>query len=103
MYFIHFSKTQGHSSGAIYSKNNKTFDEIGKSYSTINMQQWVCFIKSFEFDKMFEEKYITQVKDLKKKNTRNYLPVKNVKWNSSLHYFKNLFEKFCDSSKQIPF
>lgn len=36
-----------------YSKNGKTFDELGKSFSTINLPQWICFIKGFEFDKIF--------------------------------------------------
>ncbi len=36
-------------------------------------------------------------------NSRNYLPVKNVKWNSSVQYFKNLFEKYCDNAKNLDF
>lgn len=29
--------------------------------------------------------------------------MKNVKWSSSLQFFKNLFEKYCDNSKNLGF
>ena len=29
------------------------------------------------------------------------LEVRNVKWNTSLQFFKNLFEKFCDNTKNL--
>lgn len=94
---------QGHSSGAVFSKNTKTFDQIRKEFSSLNLQQWIFFVKSFSVDKLFEENFMTHNSDNKKKNTRKYLKVKGVKWSSSLHYFKKVFEKFCDSSKQITF
>lgn len=72
----------------------------------MNIQQWICFIKVFDFDKIFEQVHRNKVREQTgrdNKNCRQYLPVKYVQWNTSLHYFKNLFEKYCSNSKQLEF
>lgn len=55
IYFNHFSKMKNLSVGSsnFTSNGSKTFDEIGQFYSTVNLQQWICFIKAFNFDKIF--------------------------------------------------
>jgi hypothetical protein len=43
------------SSNSTFTDNiDKTFDQIVRAYSTLNMQQWICFVKAFYFDQMFE-------------------------------------------------
>lgn len=54
---MHFSKLQNlapNSSNPLYRNNgSRTFEEIGKIYSTVNLAQWVYFVKVFGFDKIF--------------------------------------------------
>ena len=78
IYFNHFTKIQNTQSTIYTNTNNnkpKTFDELNKKYNTINLQQWILFIKCFALDKVYEQKCknkaISQNKNNNKNNNKN--------------------------------
>lgn len=111
-YFAHFSKLQTISSGSnpLYRNNGgRTFEEIGRIYSTLNLQQWICFARAFELERAFEDKLKGEKQRQREQRgkgegrAKNPLPVRTVKWGNSLQFFKNLFEKHCDNTKNLGF